>query len=600
MLHRRALKAVWNQLNRQAMASLKDRNWSAWSRRLAAIAVCVLSALSPGCHEPVPAETTAAPGPRWFEDVTQSSGLDFVHDAGPIDGRYFLPQVMGSGAALFDFDRDGRLDILLLQNGGPQSGSKNRLYRQDRPGHFVDVSAGSGLDYAGYCMGVAIGDVNNDGWPDVVITEYRGVRLFLNNGDGRTFRDATREAGLENLHWGTSAAFLDYDRDGWLDLVVANYLDYDPSVQCASGGGRPAYCHPRSFHGSVTKLFHNLGRQKGGGVRFEDVTLASGLGRQPGPGLGLLCADFDGDGWPDIFVANDAKPNHLWINQHDGTFKEDAAFHGLALNGTGHAQGNMGTALGDVTGRGLFDVFVSHLTEETHTLWVQGPRGFFRDGTGRAGLAEPSWRGTGFGTALGDFDQDGALDLAIVNGRVSRGRTVENPALSAFWRDYAERNQVFRNDGRGHFRDLSASNPDFCGVAMVSRGLAMGDLDGDGALDLLVTTVAGRARLYRNVAAQRGHWLMVRAVDPRLRRDAYGAEIVVDAGGKRQRRWINPGQSYLCSHDVRAHFGLGEAQLVARIEVQWPDGLREEFSGIATDQVVTLERGRGRRPGVTR
>jgi hypothetical protein len=520
-----------------------------------------------------------------------------------------MPQIMGSGAALLDYDNDGRLDVYLIQNGGPKSQSTNRLFHQEADGRFKDVSAGSGLDIAGYGMGVAVGDVNNDGWPDVLITEYGGLRLFLNNGNG-TFTDVTKAAGLESVHWSTSAAFFDYDRDGWLDLVVVNYVDYSPSRPCGDAR-KPDYCHPNAFGGTVTKLYHNLGALKAriedrgskaaALVRFEDVTLKSGLGRLPGPGLGVVCADFDGDGWPDVFVANDSKANRLWINQRDGTFQEEGVVRGVAYHALGRAQANMGVALGDVSGGGLFDLYVTHLTQETNTLWRQGPRGLFRDQTAAAGLAGPRWRGTGFGTVLGDFDHDGALDLAVVNGRVARAEGLPgqggdvSAALAPFWRDYTERNQLFANEGDSRFRDISPENRPFCGPAAVSRGLACGDLNDDGALDLLVTTVAGPARLYRNVAPNRGHWLMVRALDPVLKRDAYGAEITVRSGGRFWRRWLNPGSSYLCSNDPRAHFGLGPAERVDAVEVRWPDGTTEVFPGCGIDRLMVLRKGEGQR-----
>jgi hypothetical protein len=309
----------------------------------------------------------------------------------------------------------------------------------------------------------------------------------------------------------------------------------------------------------------------------------------------VVCADFDGDGWPDVFVANDSKANRLWINQRDGTFKEEGVLRGVAYNALGRAQANMGVALGDVSGGGLFDLYVTHLTEETNVLWRQGPRGLFRDRTAAAGLAGTRWRGTGFGTVLGDFNHDGALDLAVVNGRVARAAApAAAPDLPPFWRDYAERNQIFANEGDGRFRDVSPDNAPFCGTAAVSRGLACGDLNGDGALDLLVTTVAGPARLYRNVAPDRGHWLLVRAVDPALKRDAYGAEITVRAGGRAWRRWLNPGSSYLCSNDPRAHFGLGRAERVDAVEVRWPDGAAEVFPGGPADRLLGLRKGSGK------
>ncbi len=513
-----------------------------------------------------------------------------------------MPQIMGSGVALFDFNNDNRLDIYLLQNGGPK-GAKNRLYQQMPDGTFRDVTEGSGLDIAGYNMGVAIGDVNNDGRPDVLVTGYKGIRLFRNNGNG-TFTDITRESGLEDPLWSMSASFVDYDRDGWLDLVVVNYIDYDPSRRCDDSSGRRDYCGPNIFHGTIAKLYRNVtspererreGERAAKTIRFQDVTMSSGLGQKPGPGLGVVCADFNGDGWPDILAANDGQPNYLWINQHDGTFREEAATRGLAYNGHGMSQGNMGIALGDIDGDGLFDVFITHLTDETNTLWRQGPRGWFQDETVRAGLADPFWRGTGFGTVLSDFNHDGALDLAIVNGRVLRGPEERGSGLDPFWRPYAERNQLFANEGKGQFRELSATDP-FGQRLAVSRGLACGDIDGDGAMDLLVTTVAGPARLYRNIAPKEGHWLLVRAIDPAHQRDAYGAVVTVHAGGRRWMGSINPGQSYLCSNDPRAHFGLGSAERVDSIRVRWPDGesAEEIFPGGAADRVVVLRRGEGK------
>jgi hypothetical protein len=564
-----------------------------------ALAYLAISGL--GCEDS-PAgrvETRPADVPPWFEDVTDKVGLNFIHDCGPT-GSYFMPQQVGSGAALFDFDNDGLLDIYLLQNGGPDSRSTNRLYRQLPNGRFQDVSAGSGLDINGFNMGVAVGDVNNDGWLDVLVTQHNGVRLFLNNGDG-TFTDATREANLSNPGWGTSAAFFDYDRDGWLDLVVVNYVDYDPTWPCRGPHGKQDYCSPRTFHGRVSRLFHNLGRckvQPEGGkaplVRFADLTEKSGLGRLPGPGLGVLCYDFDGDGWPDILVANDGEPNYLWINQHDGTFKEEGVQRNVAYNSVGQAQAGMGIALGDVDGDGLLDLFVTHLAEETHTLWKQEPRGLYMDHTARAGLLGGEWNGTGFGTLLADFNHDGALDLAIVNGRVmARGQPVDGD-LGAFWSFYGDRNQLFANEGKGTFRDISRENPAFCGRYNVARGLARGDFDRDGAMDLLVTTIGGRARLFRNVAPKQGHWLIVRAFDPTLHRDALGAEIRVQAEGRTWVSWLHPAESYLCSSEPRAHFGLGAVDRVKAIEVTWPDGQCEAFSGGGVDRPVKVCKGSGR------
>jgi hypothetical protein len=556
----------------------------------------------PGTGPGAPLAPAAPADPPWFEDVTDRVGLHFVHDPGPGLDAYFMPQIMGSGAALLDYDQDGRLDILLLQGAGPDSTARNKLFHQEADGTFRDASAGSGLDFAGFCTGVAVGDVNNDGLPDVLVTLYGGLRLFLNLGQGK-FRDATREAGLDTAHWATSAAFFDFDRDGWLDLVVVQYVDYDAAHEAFTARGERDYPNPSSFRGSVAQLYHNAGaigragKDKPPPVRFEDVTDKSGLGSRKGPGLGVVCLDFDGDGWPDIFVANDGKPNHLWINRHDGTFREEALQRGLALNSMSQPRANMGVAVGDVDGDGLFSVFVTHLTDEQHTLWRQGPRGVFQDRTAVTGLAPPHSRGTGFGTVMADFNHDGWLDVAVANGRVSVSPLPGPAELGPFWSRYAERNQLFANEGKGHFRDIGRSNPALCGTPGVYRGLAVGDVDGDGAPDLLLTATAGPARLLRNVAPGRGHWLLVRAYDPSLHRDAYGAELTLHAGGRRQRRWVNPGTSYLCSNDPRAHFGLGDSARFDRIDVRWPDGSAETFPGGPADRVLELRKGKSKGRG---
>jgi hypothetical protein len=508
-----------------------------------------------------------------------------------------MPQIMGSGLALLDVDNDGRQDLLLLNNAGPTSGATHRLYRQNPDGTFRDASAGSGLDVAGYGMGAAAADVDNDGWVDVYVSQYGGGHLFRNRGDG-TFEDVTHTAGVGVPRWGTSCSFFDYNRDGWLDLVVVNYLDYDPSSPCVSGSGRVDYCHPNQFPRTAARLFRNRGRGPDGKwAGFTDVSSEAGIAARPSNGLGVVCADFDGDGWADIFAANDARPNHLWINQRNGTFVEKAVEHGLAYDGAGHTPANMGVAHADFDLDNRLDVFVTHLSEELHTLWSQDVPARFRDTTATAGLANPRWRGTGFGTIGADFDHDGRPDIAVVNGRVSRARN-RSPNirgdLPAFWHDYAERNQLFANAGDGKFRDVSADSPAFAGTAEVTRGLAWTDLDGDGAIDLITTSIEGPARVYRNVAPKQGHWLIVRAFDGALKRDGYGAVVTVTAGG---RKWVavaNPGQSYCSSGDPRAHFGLGPADRIDEVRIDWPDGSRETFPAGPADRVVTLNKGGGK------
>lgn len=536
-----------------------------------------------------------------FMDVTRETGIDFIHEPGGHEQQYFMPLCVGSGGAFFDFDDDGFLDILLLQNSGPDSENTNRLYHQAKDG-FHDVTDDCGLNVNGFMMGASVGDINNDGKVDVLITEYGRARLFRNHSSkGKpNFVDVSSIAKIENDGWGTSSCFFDFDRDGWLDIVLVNYVSYDPSRWCADASGRQDYCGPDAFVGRPTRLFRNLGDEDGDGVgdsRFEDVTISSGLSSHPGPGLGVFCADFNGDRWPDIFIANDGAPNHLWINQTDGTFAEEAVTRGLGFNSMGKSEADMGIAIGDVDGNGLFDVFVTHLTSETHTLWKQQPRGIFTDNTATSGLTSTQWRGTGFGTAMNDLDNDGDLDLILVNGRVTRlAEPVANgsPALNDFWSEYSERDQILLNDGNGQFVDASTENSAFSGYATVSRGLACADFNNDGSIDLLVTRIGEAPSLLRNHSPKQGNWLLVTATAPNLNRDAYGAEIYLHAGDRQFMRWINPGYSYLCSNDPRAHFGLGKISKVDQIRVIWPDGTSETFEGTDVNRQVRIIKGRGK------
>ena len=571
-------------------------------------------------------EPRAVTGPRVFTDISAEAGIDFQHVVGPL-GTYFMPESVGAGGALFDFDGDGRLDVYLVNSGRtpeapgelpPATRVENRLFRQTEQGQFVDVTETSGLGDTGYGMGCAVGDVDNDGHPDVYVTNYGADRLYRNLGDG-TFADVTDQAGIRNEEWGTSAAFFDYDRDGWLDLVVVNYTrdpTYGHLVGCGFRKGLVSYCGPHKFLPTIDRLFRNEGLQTdesgSRSVRFRDVTAEAGLDQAETFGFGVVCADFTADGWPDIFVANDGAPNHLWVNQQNGRFTEEGVPRGVAYNAIGAAEAGMGVAVGDVDFDERPDLVVTHLSKETTTLYVNDADGYFRDDTDRSGLGPPTYLGTGWGAALVDLNHDGYLDLPLVNGLVIpchsgfpfhgedtfqvRRDTVTDP--EAYWRDYADLNVLLMGAEGARFRDISDTGGDFCAGADSGRSLIYGDVDSDGDIDLLVTNCGGPARLYRNDFAREGHWLSLRIVDEQLQRDAYGAEVRVRAGGRVHYRLASPASSYLASNDPRVHVGLGPADHFDEIVITWPDGpvetATEVFPGGKADQAVTIRRGAGR------
>lgn len=529
--------------------------------------------------------------PTLFEDATRSAGLDFIHNPGA-DSSYFMPESIGSGAALFDYDNDGDLDIYLINAGphdhyGRTTGREtNRLFRQEAGGTFIDVTGTSGLEDTGYGMGVAVGDIDNDGDLDVYVSNYGPDALYRNNGDG-TLTNITRQAGIRNAEWGCSVLMFDYNRDGFLDIYVTNYVKFDPKSYCMDNAGRRDYCGPAGFAGVSDVLYRNNGNGT-----FRDVSLTVGIARKALRGLGVISADFNDDGWPDVYVANDGDPNNLWINQQDETFVDQALEYGVAFNEMGMAEAGMGIALGDIDGDGDFDLFISHLRHESNTLYRFDRQTRFRDDSTPAGLAGPSLPYTGFGTGFFDFDHDGDLDLAVANGRVTRGPLLTASRPAAYWDHYAEPNLLFENNGRGFFTPAGKDDL-FCRTVENSRGLAFGDIDNDGDIDLLVNNEGGPARLYRNIAPKRGHWLGIRALDPALRRDAIGARVEVVTATGRYVRQIMTGYGFLTSHDPRAHFGLGAATAVDSVIVHWPDGSREAFTGLPVDSYVTLVKGSG-------
>ena len=577
------------------------------------------------CLDAAPAIIRQSKNPS-FVDVTRASGLDFQHAVGPL-GTYFMPESVGTGGALFDFDGDGRLDLYLVQSGRSPGVDRDvpdsvpfesRLFRQAENGVLVDVTRTAGLGGTGYGVGCAVADVDNDGDPDLYVTRYDQDSLYLNNADG-TFSDVTQSCGIVEHDWGTCAAFFDYNRDGLLDLIVVNYT-YDPtyghSVACGFREGLVSYCGPRKFQPTVDRLYRNDGLQTDSSgrqtVKFTDVTDVAGLSETKTYGCGVVCADFSGDGWPDIFVANDGAANRLWINQQNGTFLEEATQRGCATNAHGAAEAGMGVAIGDVNHDERLDLIVTHLSGERATLYLDKGDGVFEDASDVSRIVRPTMRHTGWGTGLIDFNHDGQLDFAVTNGLVIpchsgfpahgedkfqvRHDVIANPV--AFWHEYADQNLLFFGAGRGLFNEATTQGGDFCAAVGSGRALIHGDLDNDGDIDLIVTNCGGPAKLYRNDFTKSGNWLMVRAVDPHFRRDAYGAEITLYANGVRYLACVNPTSSFLASNDVRVHFGLGETPAYEKIVVKWPDGPLESaievFEGGNSNRHVELRRGDGK------
>ena len=536
----------------------------------------------------VSASVAAQPVPI-FTEITEEASLDFVHDAGA-EGQYALPEIMGGGAAFLDYDNDGDLDIYLVQSG-PLAESEaferpqNRLFRQDSNGAFTDVTKRSGLGDTGYGSGVAVADYDNDGLVDVYVGNYGPDALYHNDGDG-SFTNVYARAGLKESAWTSSVAFCDYDLDGHLDLYVTQYVKSDPTKKCVRSDGAPDYCSPQSYAYDPDILYHN-----DGDGTFTDVSRASGIGRLRAPGLGILCADLTGDGLPDFYVANDGEANQLWENQGDGKFSDTAILMGAAFNSFGRPEASMGIIVGDVDGDEDLDLFMTHLDNQTNTLYLNDGELGFEDMSSARGVGATSLKYTGFGTAFFDFDHDGDLDIVGVNGRVAWGAPLPGAHLGEYWNPFAEPNFLLENDGGGRYSDITDRTGSFGTELGVSRALALGDVDGDGDLDVLVTNTAGPARLYRNDAASKGRWLTVRALDGK--HDAHGAVVTAIVGEKSYVRIADRAYSYFSSSDPRAHFGIPGSGNLDAILVRWPGGQEERFSGGALDRVVVVKKGTG-------
>lgn len=529
----------------------------------------------------------------WFVDVAGKSGLATFRETcgGPI--KEYLVETLGSGVALFDYNNDGLTDVFLVNGSKLEalsnqavSPSASRLFRNNGDGTFTDVTKDSGLINQGWGVGVTVGDYDNDGNRDVFITNFGSNALFHNNGDG-TFTDVTKEAGLQGGNWSTGCAWGDYDRDGRLDLYVARYVDFEldriprpGSNTYCSYRGNPVACGPRGLPGLPDLIYHNEGNGK-----FREVTDQIGVkDTVRGYGLGVVWLDFDNDGWPDIFVANDSMPNYLWHNKGDGTFEEVAFEAGCAVSADGRSQSNMGIAVGDYDNDGWLDLFVTHFSEDYNTLYHNN-HGRFEDVTYQAGLGTASYRNLAWGTGFVDFDNDGWKELFVANGHIY-------PQAARAGNSYLQHNQLFSNLRNGRFAVVAGSESGF-NEARSSRGCAFADLRGKGAMSIVVNNIDSEPFLYESAGKPPGRWFSVKLVGVKCNRDAIGARVSVTAAGLTQIDEVRSADSFVSSSDVRLHFGLGDAPTVEKLQIRWPDGSTQQRLSLPANREYVIRQGEG-------
>ena len=520
-----------------------------------------------------------------FADITAQAGIRFVHNAGRA-GKKYLPETLGAGCAFFDADGDGWPDILLVNSKdfAPRGRRTTAaLYRNNHDGTFTDVTAGSGLDVEIYGMGVAIADYDNDGREDVYITALEGDRLFHNEGNGK-FRDVTKTSGIQNANFGTSAAWLDYDRDGKVDLFVANYVQWTQKtdLSCSLDGTSKSYCTPESYKGTRSRLFHNLGDG-----RFEDVTEKAGLGDPTSKSLGITVLDYNNDGWPDLFVANDTQPNKLYRNLGNGSFKEEGMTAGVAYGEDGVARGAMGADSADYDRSGRPHLLIGNFSNQMLGLYHNEGNGLFVDEAPSSAVGRSSLLSLSFGVFFFDYDLDGYQDILAANGHIEDQIGRVQPKVS-----YKETPLLFRNLGNGKFENVSSQvGPGFV-KPIVARGAAHADFDHDGDLDMLISTNNGPAVLLRNDGGNRNHWLSVRLSGTRSNRDGIGAVVRVTSNGGKQWQMVRSGSSYCSQSDLALTFGLG-TDAAATVDVEWPSGAKQQFKNVAANERVLVDETRG-------
>jgi enediyne biosynthesis protein E4 len=520
-----------------------------------------------------------------FTDVTEQAGIHFTHNSGRA-GKKYLPETLGSGCAFFDADGDGWPDILLINSKDWTPGAKKSLpalYHNNRNGTFTDITRGSGLDIEMYGMGVAIADYDNDGREDVYITALDGDHLFHNEGHGK-FRDVTKSAGIQNASFGTSAAWLDYDRDGKLDLFVANYVQWSPKVDlwCSLDGATKSYCTPESYQGTRSRLFHNLG-----GGRFEEVGEKAGVADPTSKSLGVAVFDYNGDGWPDLFVANDTQPNKLYRNNRNGTFSEDGMAAGVAYGEEGVARGAMGVDSADYDHSGRAHLLVGNFSNQMLGLYHNEGNGLFVDEAPSSAVGRSSLLSLTFGVFFFDYDLDGYPDIFTANGHIDEQIGRVQPKVS-----YRQAPLLFRNLGHSQFQNVTATMGAAFNRPIVGRGAAYADFDHDGDLDILISTNNGPAYLYRNDGGNRNHWLNIRLVGVKSNRDGIGSVIRVKGSSFTQSETVHSGSSYCSASDLAATFGLGK-DTSASIEIEWPSGTKQSIGKVDANQFLTIDESRG-------
>ncbi len=520
--------------------------------------------------------------PPRFTDVTRAAGISFTHNAGKA-GKKWLPETMGSGCAFTDLDGDGYPDIVLLNSKDWTAKGRrtlSALYRNNRNGTFTNVTGASGLDVEMYALGIAVGDFDNDGRDDLYITALEGDRLFHNEGNLK-FRDVTKASGMGNAAFGTSAAWLDYDRDGRLDLFVANYVQWsrEKDLWCSLDGVSKSYCTPESYKGVSSRLFHNLG-----GGRFEDATQKARLNDPTSKSLGIAVLDCDSDGWPDLFVANDTQPNKLYRNLRNGTFVEEAVSAGVAFGEDGVARGAMGVDAADYDRSGRAHLLVGNFSNQMLGLYRNEGTGLFVDEAPRSAVGRASLLSLAFGVFFFDYDLDGWLDIFAANGHIEEEIARVQPKVK-----YAQTPLVFRNLGKSKFEDVSTKlGPDLA-KAMVARGAAYADFDGDGDLDVLVAGNGGPAVLYRNDAARGNNWIQVKLKGTRSNASAIGAVVRMESASGRQWRMVHSGSSYCSQSDLALTFGLGRDPSIASMEIEWPSGHKQRLTNVKPNQHLVIE-----------